>query len=166
MKKRNLFMLFCIAVSLIGLTSCNRNQGNTTAENFNPDKMLGTWKLVEYSSVATNLDENVVTEQIKRTEGTLWVTKKDGDYYYTENFMNENGKQYSGRLTVNGNVVRMAEEDGFLRTDVDTYDMTVKELTDKKMEWSYERTYTHYESGTDGTSEFKEKRVVSAIFTK
>ncbi len=166
MKKRNLFMLFCIAVSLIGLTSCNRNQGNITAENFNPDKMLGTWKLVEYSSVATNLDENVVTEQIKRTEGTLLVTKKDGNYYYTENFMNENGKQYSGRLTVNGNVVRMAEEDGFLRTDVDTYEMTVTELTDKKMEWSYERTYTHYESGTDGTSEFKEKRVVTAIFTK
>lgn len=166
MKRYFYAALVCLA-SMAFFCACNNDEPEKAKVNF--DKMVGTWKLNSYKVLVTNLDESKELENISRNKGTMTVTKKteDGDtnYYYTENFVNENGEEYSGRFIISNGTIEMAAQDGFRRSDgATTYDFTVSKLTNTQMEWTYDVVQDY--SSTSTGEKYKRKTVATAHFSK
>jgi len=167
MRTRNILILLLAALTS-GLFSC---QGDSNApepgKSFDLDKMAGTWKLVSYTEKWVNVDEDEV--EIDRTvnQGTLTVKKEtDGEdtyYTYTENFVSEDCKEYSGRIELTDGYICLNDPEGFLRGDkANTYDYTVTFPAAGEMEWSYNWSGKHLHNGVA----HNDRRTVKAIFTK
>ena len=174
MKKYLYSALLCMA-SLTLFCACEGNDPDKKEQKqtLNYDLMVGTWNLETYSVVITNLDENKEVENFSRNKGTMVVTKKtdtDSDtyYYYTDNFINEKGEEYSGRCSINGTTMEMCAEDGFMRSDgATTYDFTISLLTDKRMEWTYDATHNYSHKSTSTLDEaYKRRTVAKVVLTK
>ena len=166
MKKMYSKVLF-LAVLMAGFCACKDNS-NAPDQTVNYDKMIGTWKLESYSEKWVNTDENKEEKNRTVTQGTLTIKKEkdnDGDmqYYYTENFVNDNCTEYSGRIDFNGGFIYLHASDGFSRGDkAEIYDYTVSFPADNKMEWTYNWTGTH----SDGSVSHQDKRTVKGIFIR
>lgn len=151
--KKILFLtvVCCLAVTTATFTSCNKSQNepDTPEQTVETDysKMVGTWTLKSYSHVVFNIDKNEEVENVTRDKGTLVVTKEtngDGvaEYFYTENFLLENGEEYSGKFEFYEDLVILRDINGFMRTNIFVYDFNVPVLTENEMKWTYDRTHT------------------------
>ena len=158
-------MLF--AVLAVAVCACNSKNQPEDKSKVNYDKMIGKWKVSSYTVKWINLDESKELKNIALTDGSLEISKQteDGEtyYYYTENFINENRTDYSGRIDVSDRCIELRNRQGFLRDDgADTYEFVVSFPSDKQMEWTYE---WKGERTIDGVSH-QEQRSVKAIFNK
>jgi len=157
-----------LAVLMAGFCACKGNENSPEAKKIDYDKMIGTWTLNSYTESWINTDEDKVEKDRSVNKGTLTIKKeKDNEgnmqYYYTENFVNDNGSEYSGRIDISNDMIYLHASDGFSRSDnAETYDYRVTFPADNKMEWTYEWTGTHSRNGVA----HQDKRSVKGIFTK
>lgn len=168
---KNYFAMLLVAVLTLGLVSCNgKNEPEPEPEQkktVDYDKMLGTWTLESYTEKWVNTDEKIVEKDRTVNQGSLTVTKKsdeDGTYYaYTENFVHEEAKEYSGRIEISNGYICLNNPEGFIRDDgANTYDFTVSFPADGRMEWTCNWTGTHKHN----SNLHQDKRTVKAVFVK
>lgn len=163
MKKYFNWVLVCLFCAGF-FCACNNNEPQKPSVNY--DKLTGSWKLTSYSVKWVNLDEDKVEKDFVYDSGYLKIEKKeDGNYYYTENFVNESREEYYGQIEIDSknNFIYLNAEDGMQRRDnADTYDFTVSFPADGKMEWTYNWKGTHSNYSVSHTCQ----RNVKAVFTK
>lgn len=159
--------MLLLAVLEAGVCACDSASQPDQKPTVDFDKMIGQWNVTSYTVKWINLDNNEVLKDIALTDGSLKVTKQteDGEtyYYYTENFVSEDRKEYSGRMTAYNNRVELCNREGFLRDDgADSYEYTVSFPSDKEMHWVYEYQGTRSINGVS----HQEKRSVKGVFVR
>ena len=165
MKTRIIFVL--LAALTAGLCSCNGGNDPQPKPSTDFDKMIGTWTLNSYTENWVNIDADKVEKDRTVNRGSLTIKKeKDGDdsyYTYTENFVNEEGTEYSGRIEITNGCIILSDPEGFMRGDGgNTYDFNVTFPAEGKMEWTYSSTKRHIQN----TDAHNDKRDVKGVFTK
>jgi hypothetical protein len=129
--------------------------------------MIGTWTLNSYTEKWVNIDADKVEKDRTVNRGSLTIKKeKDGNdsyYTYTENFVNEEGTEYSGRIEITNGCIILSDPEGFMRGDGgNTYDFNVTFPAEGKMEWTYSSTKRHIQN----TDAHNDKREVKGVFSK
>ena len=169
--KKFLFLtaVCCFLATTATFTSCkSKNDPEKPAqEETNYDKMIGTWTLKSYSLIVFNIDKNKETQNDTRDKGTLVITKKtngdgEAEYFYTENFLQENEVEYSGKIQFLEDLVFLRDENGFMRTNIFVYDFKVPVLTEHEMKWTYDETHDVTVNGVS----HKEQVTANIVFTK
>ena len=121
MKTRIIFVL--LAALTAGLCSCNGGNDPQPKPSTDFDKMIGTWTLNSYTEKWVNIDADKVEKDRTVNRGSLTIKKeKDGNdsyYTYTENFVNEEGTEYSGRIEITNGCIILSDPEGFMRGDGD-----------------------------------------------
>ena len=163
--KRIISKFFLLALLMAGVCACNGNNPDKPKVDY--DKMIGTWTLNSYSEKWVNKDTGSEEKNRSVNKGTLTIRKEKTDdeeyYYYTENFVSEDCKEYSGRIDFHAGYIYLYGPDGMQRGDgAPTYDYTVSFPADGKMEWTYDWTGTH----SDGSMSHTDHRTANAKFTK
>lgn len=165
--KKSVLSILLFAALAVAFCACDSENQPGNKKKVDYDKMVGNWQVTSYTVQWINLDENEVLKDIALRDGSLSITKKteDGEtyYYYTENFVSEDRKEYSGRIDAGSDFIVLGNSEGFLRGDgADTYDYSVSFPSDNEMHWDYSYQGTR---SVDGVAH-QEKRTVKGVFKR
>ena len=163
---KHFYQKVLLAVLVASFFACSNND-NDPQPQVNYDKMIGTWTLNSYTEHWVNTTENIEERNSSIDKGVLTIKKEKDEegamqYFYTENFLTQDG-EYEGMMLIENGFLNLCAKDGFIRKDLENlYEYKVSFPSNNKMEWSYEWTGAHIRNGVT----HQDKRTVKAIFTK
>ena len=159
--------IMLLAVLALAVCACDSENKPDPKQKVDYDKMVGDWNVSSYTVKWINLDNDATLKDIALDNGTLAVTKRteggDTYFYYTEDFINENRTEYSGRFDISETSIELRNSEGFLRDDgAESYEFVVSCPAENQMQWVCEWTGTRSINGVP----HQEKRSVKAVFNK